>query len=250
MTMNKQTISYTLLAKSIPEFDKRDGKLYTCSLGYFEQLGFIRVYPLPIVGMKKWHTYKITVEKNKRDSRKASWKLASYSRKNNWVGFTDDVKLLSKPSQIKKDKLTRLMCNYISPSISALNKNRQSIGFIRADSLNPFWEANDRYINTCQIGMFDDVELADFTKYTKEQREKIARVVFKDGDGKHNLQLNEWQYTEYQRRFGATKDAFRYITGNSPKVLMLGNMLQFQSSWMVLSVFKLKQSIAQPLLFS
>jgi hypothetical protein len=49
--MRKYKIEYTLLAKSIPEFDKRDGKLYTCSLGYSPQLGLIRIYPLPVKGM-------------------------------------------------------------------------------------------------------------------------------------------------------------------------------------------------------
>ena len=244
----KQTIHYTLLAKSIPEYDKRDGKLYTCSLGHSPELGFIRIYPLPITGMRKWHTYKIEVEKNKRDSRQASWKLSSYSRKENWIGFNNDVELKYTPTQAYKKKITSLMLSCIYPSISELNKHRKSIGFILCNSINPFWDKNDRYINTCQMGMFDDVELADFTKYTKEQRQKIARVSFIDGDGKHNLQLNEWQYTEYQRKFGATKDAFRFINGKDSKVLMLGNMLQYQSSWMVLGVFSLK-GINQPALF-
>lgn len=233
--MSKVKIQYTLLCKSVPEFDKRDGKLYTCSLGYCPQFGLIRVYPLPLVGMKKWHTYEIEVERNKRDTRGESWKLSSYSRNENWVGFSNDCKLIGVSD---KSKLIRYLFNSVSPSISYLNKQRKSIGVVMAQTVNPFWDANSRFINTMQVGMFDDVELADFTKYTKEQREKEARIIFKDGDGAHNLQFNDWQYAEFQRKFGATKDAFRFIKPDAPQLLLIGNMLQYQNSWMVLSAFE------------
>jgi hypothetical protein len=241
--MRKYKIEYTLLAKSIPEFDKRDGKLYTCSLGYSPQLGLIRIYPLPVKGMVKWGIYEVEVEKNKRDSRRESWKLSSYARHENWVNFDKDFKFLGKANNTYKTKITKLLQSIIYPSISELNKDRKSIGVLLVDKINPHWDKNDRYINTCQVGMFDDVDLADFTKYTKETKEKQARVIFRDGDGSHNLQLNEWQYTEYQRKFGATKDAFRFINTTGKNLILIGNMLQYQNSWMVLGVFK---SLPQP----
>lgn len=233
--MIKHKIQYTLLCKSVPEFDKRDGKLYTCSLGYCPEFGLVRVYPLPIVGMKKWHTYEIEVEKNKRDSRQESWKLSSYTRNENWIGFANDCKLVG---MVDKKKMIDYLLRNVSNSISELNEKRKSIGVVLSQTINPFWESNDRFINTLQVGMFDDVELADFTKYTKEQREKEARVIFKDGDGAHNLQLNEWQFFEFQRKFGATKDAFRFIKPEKPQLLLMGNMLQYQNNWMVLSIFE------------
>jgi len=231
----KKTIHYTLLAKSVPEFDKRDGKLYTCSLGYTPSMGVIRVYPLPLVGMKKWHTYEIQVEKNKRDSRSASWKLSSYTRHDNWVDFSKDCKLVGVAN---KTKVVQYLQSITTPSIDVLNKERRSIGLISCNAINPYWDSNSRFINTSQIGMFDDVEIASFTEYTKEKREKSARITFVDGDGKHDLQLNEWQYYEYQRKFGAKKDAFRWINPSDNNILLLGNMLQYQNNWMVLGVFK------------
>ena len=240
-----KTIKYTLLAKSVPEYDKRDGKLYTCSIGFCPSMGLIRVYPLPIVGMKKWHTYQIQVEKNKRDSRQASWKLSSYSRHENWVGFSKDCILIGVAN---KNAIIKYLHSQVSPSIGQLNETRQSIGVIKTNVLNPYWEVNKRFINTSQIGMFDDVEIADFTKFTKEQRQKEARVRFVDGDGNHDLQLNEWQYYEYQRRHGASSKAFRYLDHNATNLLLLGNMLRYQSSWMALGVFKYQNS-ATPTLF-
>jgi hypothetical protein len=239
----KQKIQYTLLCKSVPEFDKRDGKLYTCSLGYCPQFGLIRVYPLPITGMKKWHTYEIEVEKNKRDSRRESWKLSSYSKNENWFGFTDDCKLIGVAN---KAKVIDYLSLCVTPSISQLNEQRKSIGVIMAQTVNPFWDSNDRFINTSQIGMFNDVELADFTKFTKETRQKEARMIFKDEDGTHNLQLNEWQFFEFQRKYGATKEAFRHINTSKPQLLLIGNMLQYQRNWMVLSAFQSPNALNQP----
>ena len=90
--MNKIKITYTVIAISIPEYSKRDGCLYNCTLGYcHESQSIIRVYPVPIVGMKKWRTYRIEVERNKRDTREESWKLSGNSKYENWTDFGKDV---------------------------------------------------------------------------------------------------------------------------------------------------------------
>ena len=88
----KIKIRYALICKTIPEHSKKDDTLYTCSIGISPELGLIRIYPLPPVGMDKWGIYELEVERNKRDSRTESWKLSSYSRKDGWTGFTKDVK--------------------------------------------------------------------------------------------------------------------------------------------------------------
>lgn len=237
-----ERIRYVPLAKSIPEYNKRDGSVYTCSLGYSPEKGFIRVYPLPLSGMNKWYVYNIPIEKNKRDSRAESFKLASYSRKENWIGLSDDVKEMGviKNRDIILSKLRSL----IYPSISAMNNARVSIGVIKLSEYKIFWDTNNRYINTKQIGMFDDVEIADFTKYTKETKLKESRIMFVDGDGKHNLQFNEWQVYEYQRRFGAKNDAFRFMNGNNEKLLLLGNMNAHRTVWVALGFFNYHKQLA------
>jgi len=77
-------ITYTVIAKSVPEYSTKYGGLFTCTLGYcHESNSLIRVYPIPVTGMSKWHTYSIEIEKNKRDSREESWKLSSYAKYEN-----------------------------------------------------------------------------------------------------------------------------------------------------------------------
>lgn len=232
-------IRYCLLVKTVPEYSKRDGTLYTCSIGISPELGLIRIYPLPPTGMKKWGIYELEVERNKRDSRKESWKLSSYSRKDNWTGFTQDVKYIR---DANKNKVLSYLSNYIAPSISYLNEQRKSIGLIKANSLHGYWDANNKFINTKQIGMFEDVELAWFASYTKSTKQKESRVKFIDQDGQHDLQLNEWGLYEYQRKFGAKKEAFRFINGKTDSYLMVGNMHNYRSTWIGMSVFQIQPS--------
>ena len=239
----KRKIRYTMLVKTVPELSKRDGGIYTCSIGWSDELGFIRVYPLPLNGMKRWGIYEIEVEKNKRDSRAESWKLSSYTRHENFIGFEKDIIYIG---DANKDAIMQRAILTCAPSIDELNKQRKSIGFVITSTVNAHWTENDRYLNTRQIGMFEDVEIADFTKYTKETKERESRIIFQDGDGKHNLQLNDWQYYEYQRKFGAKPDAFRYINTSGHKLIMLGNMFQYRSKWIALGAFSLKNSMIAP----
>lgn len=234
----KEKIQYICLAKSIPEFDKRDGKLYTCSLGFSPQKGVIRLYPLPINGLSKWDIVTLYVERNKRDSRNESWKISSGSRHENFIGFENDIQYNGKANHVQRKNIIAFLNQNASPSLSELNKNRKSIGIIKADSVHASWAENSRYKNENQITLFEDVESKNYyDRYTKDSKEKISRIAFKDGDGLHDLQLNEWHYFEGGRKLGFTKDIFKNLHTNTSKILLLGNMLQYQTSWMVLSVF-------------
>lgn len=229
----KKIIEYTPIVKTIPELSKQDGGVYTCSVGYSPQEGFIRVYPLPLNGMKRWGIYQIEVEKNKHDSRLESWKLSTYTRKDNFLGF--EKELIFK-GMANKDLILRKAIALKSNSLDELNAARKSVGFIVTDKINAYWRINDRFINTAQLGLFEDVQLADFTKYMKETKEKQSRLTFADMDGKHDLMLNDWQFYEYQRKFGATPEAFRFVNGKM-NVIILGNMFQYRSTWIALGCY-------------
>jgi len=88
------------------------------------------------------------------------------------------------------------------------------------------------------LGLFEDVEIADFAKYMKATKEKECRLCFADADGKHDLMLNDWQFYEYQRKFGATREAFRHFN-NGKSLVMLGNMFQYRSTWIALGCYRL-----------
>jgi hypothetical protein len=231
-------ITYTVIAKSIPEYSKRDGCLFTCTLGYcHESKSMIRVYPIPLIGMKKWETYIIDVEKNKRDTREESWKLSSYAKYENWIGLDKDVINIGKIDRLKAVNIL-LLSGQILPSISILNSEKKSIGIVPINNYNLYWDVNDRYINTSQVGMFEDVDLADFTKYTKETNTVEARICFVGNDGSHDLQFNDWSVTEWYRKFSGLypiKDAFRFL--QNKKYALLGNMHNYRKNWICLDLY-------------
>ena len=234
--MNKKyRIKYVVLAKSIPEYSKRDGTCYTCSLGYSPEMGLIRVYPLPVISMNKWDCYEIEIEKNKYDTRNESWKLSTYARKENWMGLGSDVKFLGK---MNPDKMIDLIALQKTDSIKALNQNKKSIGLIELKEYKLYWDKNKRFINTSQYGMFEDVEIADFAKYTKETKHKESRIYFRDKSGEHDLQYNEWQVYEFQRKFAASDDAFRFMKNKN--LLFVGNMHNYRNNWIGLGLFEYK----------
>lgn len=234
--MKRYRIKYIVLAKSIPEYSKRDGTCYTCSLGYSPEMGIIRVYPLPIISMNKWDIYSIEVEKNKFDTRIESWKLSSYSRKENWLGLSDDITFLGKANPTKMIDIISIQK---TDSIKTLNDKKKSIGLIDIKKYRLYWDSNKRYINTSQYGMFEDVEIADFTKYTKETKQKESRIYFMDSKGEHDLQYNEWQIYEFQRKFNkSTDDAFRFMQNKN--LLLVGNMHNYRNNWIGLGMFEYK----------
>lgn len=237
-------IRYAIICKTIPEWSKKDNCLYTCSIGFSPELGLIRIYPLPISGMVKWGIYEIEVERNKRDTRTESWKLSSYSRKEEWVNFTDDCILVN---TFNKSHLYEYAKRYIYPSISKMNKLRISIGFIESNKIRCKWDSNDKYLDTTQYGLFEDVELSKHTNYTKDTKEKVSRILFNDEDGLHNVQFNEWGIYEYQRKYGAKEEAFRFINTNDPQLILCGNMHNIRSKWIGLGIF---ETTKQTVLFS
>lgn len=231
-------IDYTLVIQTVPEYSKKNDTVYTCTVGYSQQLGWIRVYPMPYSkGLQRWNTYKIRVEKNKQDSRNESWKLCGYSKQEQWKNWNQDVQFYKRLNESQKNYLKQQMIKNTLPAISVMNKNRQSIGFIEVDKVRARWEVNESYFNPNQLLLFSDIEEESISQFTKANKQFHSRIKFMDLDGQHDLLLNNWQYYEYQRKFGHNPEAFRNINNNKKQILMLGNLFQYRNTWLVLDSF-------------
>jgi hypothetical protein len=234
----KTRVYYTVIAKSIPEYSKKYGGLFTCTLGYCHQSNsIIRVYPVPIIGMEKWHTYSIEIEKNAKDTREESWKLTSNSKFENWQNFGSDVIELGK---IKRQKgiFTLMKTSQILPSIQIANNQKLSIAIVPILNYRLYWETNNRFINTNQLGLFEDVEIADWASFTKDSKEREARIDFYGNDGHHNLQYNDWGPAEWYRRHRGQypiDQAFRFLLNKS--YALIGNMHNYRNNWIVLDLY-------------
>lgn len=234
----KDRIEYILFARSIPEHSKKYGGLFSCSVGYSPTLKeLIRIYPIPLTGLKMWERYDVPVEKNHLDSRKESYKLASYAKNENWVGLDKDVFFLGKYT---RDQITKTLLHdlYTTESIKELNKQRKSIAIIKASNINLSWEPNGRYIDTTQFGLFEDVGLAGYTAFTKDTRQLEARIRFSNNFNDHDLQVNEWGVYEFYRKFHGVypiNDAFK--NWKKANYLLIGNLHSIRNVWVVLNYF-------------
>jgi len=142
-----------------------------------------------------------------------------------------------------KMTIIRDMMNSTVSAISELNDRRESIGFVLVDSYKIEGRPNSDYINTTQFGMFDDVELAGYTKFTKDLRETVYRVKFNDADGAHDLAFNRRDIYETARKNNA-KEAIKRFQRPGPHILMLGNYLQYQTSWSVLGIWSVPNQLS------
>lgn len=238
----KKVIDYTLLIQTVPEISKRDNSVYTCTVGYSSELGFIRLYPMPFNrGLQRWNTYKVEVEKNKQDSRAESWKLSAISKEDNFTNFNSNVVQIKTLKQAEKAFIFNEMFKRKSPSLGDLNDHRRSIGFIYANKVRASWEANENYVNRNQLLLFEDVEIEMHSIFTKQENLFVSKIRFQDEDGMHYLQLNNWQYYMAQKNFRqkghSIHDAFRYVNDGS-QILVVGNLFQHRNIWMVLESFR------------
>lgn len=229
-------LNYIPIAKAMPEYSKRDGKPYVCSLGYEQSKGFIRVYPTPLDGLITWTPICFKAEKNKQDPRPVSWKMPEDCRHGEWSVNALKVAYKKALNQSARTHIYREMLEKSVSAISQLNDRRESIGFLLVDSFKIEGVPNGKYIDTTQIGMFEDVELAGFTKFTKDLRETEFRIRFKDGDGDHNVAFNRWDIYETARKYGVHQ-ALRSFNKPGQHILMLGNYLKHQTSWCVLGIY-------------
>jgi len=237
-------LNYIPLAKAMPEYSKRDGKPYVCTLGYDTNKGFIRVYPAPFNGIFPWVPIRFKAEKNKRDPRPASWKMPEDCRHAEWSVRSDKVAYGSPLNESAKMTIVRSMMNNVSSAISELNQARASIGFVIVNWYRIHDVPNKNYINTEQLNMFDlDVCLPGYAKFTKESRKKVFYVNFIDNDGPHTLSLNRWDIYETERKVGPV-EAIRRFQKKGPHILMLGNYLQHQTSWSVLGIWSIPQQLS------
>ena len=166
------------------------------------------------------------------------------TRTDNFIGLEKEIICIGK---VNKDFIISMFQKIVSPSISKLNEQRKSIGVIKTNQLKPYWDVNKNFVNTSQFNMFEDVQCIETSLYTKDQYLKESRISFNDLDGVHNLQLNDWQYYEFQRKFGANKDAFRHITKDKDNYILIGNMYQHRNIWIGLGVHECKNKSLQTL---
>src|SRR5688572_9893335 len=79
-----------VLGRACPE-PLKDGRITVCLGGYSFSKGFIRIYPTKVnMDINQWAIIKVEVERDERDTRNESWKIAG--SKNDWDNLHRRVK--------------------------------------------------------------------------------------------------------------------------------------------------------------
>jgi hypothetical protein len=221
---------FVCLGRSVPEASKRYG-LKVCMAGYSEEMrGFLRVYPLPVGNpVRQRDVFRLEMERPAQDSRHESWRL---QRERPDGGFAE--RLGSRPPAA----VARWLAGKVTPSVSALNAARLSLGVVRPLEYRPFFRRGEEPVDPAQRSLFEGV--AD--TFGPEAARLAPCLRFRDEGGWHELQLREWGCFEWLRKEpGRVTQLWDNLGFGRPDVehlLLVGNMCNHRNAWLVISTYR------------
>lgn len=222
---------FVMLGTTVPEPSRKENRTYVCSAGWHPDLGLIRIYPLAVRDVpRRWHVYDVTVERNPRDNRAESWRLAG-DRRDPYANH--QFHLTGKWSQADRESLIGL-CE--PTTIAEANQRRASLALVRPDGLEFELEANLDSPDSPQFSLFD----ADLPPLEGAKRFPfIPRLRFHDGSA-HRLMFRDWGAYEFMRKYpGRERDLPSGLHLGPRSVLLVGNQNNQRNAWLVISVLNI-----------
>jgi hypothetical protein len=226
---------FVMLGKTVPE-PNSDGRVFVCSAGVSGTLrSLVRIYPLARYGAPpRWSVNTITLERNPKDSRAESFKLAgdrspgAHNRINTgFVGAGDY------PPPLRAD----LLKSYAVESIAEANARRLSLAMLHPDAVSLEFDHNPDSPDSPQLTLFD---LQPRPTEGAKRFAYIPRLRFRDASGEHRLMLRDWGCFEFMRKHGDGRraelaDALHLDSSCS---LLIGNLNHHRNAWLVISVLR------------
>jgi hypothetical protein len=228
---------FVMLGKTVPE-PNSDGRVFVCSAGVSPELrSLVRIYPLARHDApRRWTQCRLEVERNAQDSRHESFKIAgdrspgAHERINEGFAQWRDVPDHQRPELLRPFALD---------SIAAANRLQQSLAI-----LHPAWvdlafdvAAHDDP-DSPQLELFDDLpEVAPVRSSARFGI--IPRLIFRDAEGEHRLQIRDWGVYELMRKHGeayARQNLHQALHLRDGSSLLVGNQNNRRTSWLVISV--------------
>lgn len=229
---------FTMLGTTVPEPAKSDAnRLYVCSAGYQPDLGLVRIYPLGRVGApKRWSVSSVTVERNPKDSRRESWKLAGDRSHEN---VNSQFRRIGEWSRSDRERLLELCSSRKVPtSITEANERRLSLALVEPDHLDFEIEHNADSPDSPQLRLFSDglPEPLGAKRFPQ-----IPRLVFTSEGTRHRLMLRDWGAYEYMRKNPNRVSELPSALHLGPRsALLVGNLNHQRNAWVVISVLNVR----------
>lgn len=223
-----------MLGKTVPE-PNSDGRIFVCSAGVSSELGsLLRIYPLARRhAPERWTVNRVQLERNPKDNRRESWKLAGDRR----VGMHEYINMtFHRVGELKERERAQLLSKFVVPSIAVANQRRMSLAVIHPVATPTLrFEFNPDSPASPRLALFDDQVVE------RERVQRFAfspRLEFADEDGCHSLLLRDWGCFEFLRKHGDERryDLFDALHLSERSSLMVGNMNHHRNAWLIISV--------------
>lgn len=221
---------FVCLGRTVPEESKKYGRK-VCMAGYSAELNsLVRVYPLPVHNpIEQRSNCVMELERNRQDGRRESWRLKREMGNEGIVNVGEKVAKATVVDWLDE----RAAC-----SIAALNQSRASLGVIKPLALSWLFKQSDEIVDPTQRTLFDDL---DFHFGETATPRIIPYLRFADEGGEHCLQIREWGVHEWLRKepdkAAQLWDNLRLTSPNQQPYLVIGNMCNCRTSWLVINVF-------------
>jgi hypothetical protein len=234
-----------ILGNAVPE-QIRDFRRTVCTVAYSKELGLIRIYPVPpMASIERWNQIEITLERNKRDQRRESWKIKGSKRE--WDTLHRKIKLVKtiKKKEDKLDLVSDMLTRYGVNCVGQLNKERLSLGFIKPTIEN--YELVERKNHDSGVQMTLDKTQPFLTSKNYPSQPRITyRCSDCTSKNPHNQQIIEWGVYEYMRKNPQTKEnIWDNLRLTDPEweipAFLIGNLFRHRSSFMVISIYRFKK---------
>lgn len=228
---------FVCLGRTVPEESTAHGHR-VCMAGYSESMrGLVRVYPLPVQNpLRQRHLASLSVERNPKDCRPESWKLRDYGR--SIMEATDE--------EVPMVKVRKWLRDLQVGSIRELNEARKSLGVMEVSGEpQPYFQRRHEVQDPSQLELFRFAD-SDPRPFGAGALDIAPRLKFHDKAGHaHDLQVREWGAYEWVRKHRGEAaqlwENYRLHDGR-PTLLLIGNMNNQRTAWLIINVFKEEQA--------
>lgn len=232
-----------ILGRACPE-PLKDGRITVCLGGYSPTHGFVRLYPTRTnMPWHRWDIVKVEVEKDERDTRAESWKIAG--SRTDWEGLPNKIEIVG---EFPKAQQANLIHNLTDDCVQDINEIRRSLGIIRPTVLNRYFDKNALY------GQLFQPVLPGLGESTSVKRdfEYEPRVTYRcpicKTKSPHDQQILEWGFYEWVRKHPDNKEQVwlnaQFDSEKHELFFFVGNQYRHRTSFLVISVLRIPKGRA------
>lgn len=234
-----------VLGRACPESIK-DGRVTVCLGGYSPTLGFIRVYPTRTdMPCGRWDIVRVEVERDDRDTREESWKIAG--SRGEWESLGDKVEVTG---VFPRDKWRGLVGNLVDGCVQDINEAHRSLGIVKPDIEQRYFCENPQYGQTFQQvlpGMGESTKVK--RDFPLEPRVKYRCSVCRNKNP-HDQKVLEWGFYEWIRKHPDDPEQVwenaMLDSSHHDIYFLVGNQFKYRTSFLVISILRVPTGPIQP----